>query len=807
MVVDLGGQFIAVLPDNGRRLIAVVYADMVGYSRLIGLDDAGTFERLRDLRRDLIDPALLRHGGALVSTGGDSLLVRFDNIISAMRFAIDMQRGIPDFDGDYAADHRIRFRMGVNVGDVIPDGSNLHGEGVNIAARLQSVCPPGAICVSRVVRDHIRNRLGLRFEQLGPLALKNIAQPVEAFVVRVDPEAPAAPRNAWRGLWRTPLAGVAVLLLAGGGGAAWWLYRDTSRPIASTQSASAFVPPDVGIAQAPRLSLVVLPFENLTGDATQDYLVDGLTEDLTTDVADLPGLLVIARNSAFTYKGKAVDIRRVGEELGVRYALEGSVRKLGTALRVNARLVSAETGADLWADRFDVEAGAAGPGQDEIVRRIALTMNVQLIDTESARGARERPANPDATDVLLHARSLFSLPPNRQRLIEERELLERAVQLDPSSVMALTTLAEVLLNNLNSPEDQATPETFARADALLARAEALPLQRGSAYVVATRASLLLREDRCSEAIAILQAAVAVYPNANSLYFQLGQSLMFSGRAREAVPQFEQAIRLNPRDFHIFERYRGMGQASLILGKDDEAIVWEQRYLAAWPGAPANRLALRYAEMAAAHALGGRIAMAHAAGAEASRLWPTITVRGLYGGITANPVFNAQIAQIKDAMRLANLRDHADEDADFGVVSDDALHMTDEARTPTTAPGARTIRTTDLTTLVRQSKPLALDVNGWGKSIAGAIALPGAGIGGTTSDSYQARLDRKIKELTHGDRSMPVVTMAWNADRFSGRNLALRLVALGCTNVIWYRGGREAWEVAGLPETEVAAQEW
>jgi adenylate cyclase len=807
MVTDAGGQSVAVPSDHGRKLIAVVYADMVGYSRLIGLDDAGTFERLQELRRDLIDPAVERHGGTLVSTGGDSLLVRFDSIIPAMRFAIDVQRGIPDFDGDYAADHRIRFRMGVNVGDVIPDGSNLHGEGVNVAARLQSVCPPGAICVSRVVRDHIRNRLGLKFEQLGPLSLKNIAQPVEAFVVRVDPEAPTAPRNAWRGLWRMALAGVAALLLAGGGGAAWWLSRDISRPINSGQSASAFVPQDVGIARAPRLSLVVLPFENLTGDATQDYLVDGLTEDLTTDVADLPGLLVIARNSAFTYKGKAVDIRRVGEELGVRYVLEGSVRKVGAALRVNVHLVSAETGADLWGDRFDVEAGAGGPGQDEIVRRIALTMNVQLVDTESARGARERPANPDATDLLLHARSLFSLPPNPQRSVEELALLERAVQLDPASALALTTLAEILLTNLTGPEDQANPETFARVDSLLARAEALPLQRGRAYVVATRAALLRAEDRCTEAMAMLQTAIAAYPYATSLYFYLGLCLTSSGRAAEAVPQFEQSIRLNPRDPNINARYRFLGQASIILGRYDEAFVWEQRSLAASPDAPANRLATRYAEIAAAHALGGRIGMAHAAAAEASRVWPTMTVRGLYGGITANPVFNAQIAQIKDGMRLAGVPDHADEDADFGVVSDDALHMTDEARTPTAAPGARTIRTADLTTFVEQHKPLVLDVNGWGISIPGAIALPGAGIGGTTSDPFQGRLGSKMQELTHGDRSTPLVTLAWNADRFSGRNLALRLVALGYTEVTWYRGGREAWEVAGQPETRVTVQDW
>jgi adenylate cyclase len=350
MVADLGGQSVAVVPDHGRKLIAVVYADMVGYSRLIGLDDAGTFERLRELRRDLIDPALLRHGGILVSTGGDSLLVRFDSIIPAMRFAVDVQRGVPDFDGDYAPDRRIRFRMGVNVGDVIPEGSNLHGEGVNIAARLQSVCPPGAICVSRVVRDHVGNRLGLKFEALGSLTLKNIAHPVEAFALRLDAGVPTEAPFARRRLRGMALAGSAALLLAGGAGAAWWLYRDISAPIVSAApSATTFVPPDV--ARAPRLSLVVLPFDNFDNTPEQGSLADGITEDLTTRLAQHRGFVVTARNSAFTYKGKAIDIKRLGTELGVRYAVEGSVRKVGSSLRVTVQLVSTETGAHLWLPR------------------------------------------------------------------------------------------------------------------------------------------------------------------------------------------------------------------------------------------------------------------------------------------------------------------------------------------------------------------------------------------------------------------------------------------------------------------------
>ena len=235
-----------------------------------------------------------------------------------------------------------------------------------------------------------------------------------------------------------------------------------------------------------------------------------------------------------------------------------------------------------------------------------------------------------------------------------------------------------------------------------------------------------------------------------------------------------------------------------MGRYDDAVAWAQRSLAALPNGNQGLRGDRYAEIAAAHALAGRTGEARAAAAEATRLRPTMTVRGLdgrFGSYLANPVFAAQIARVQEGMRLAGIRDHADEDVDFGVPPDDALHMNDEARTPTTAPGVRTMRTTDLQAFLEQHKPLVLDVNGWGKSIPGAIALPASGIGGTTSDSLQARLGRKMQELSHGDRTVPIVTIAWNADHYSGRNLALRLVALGYADVTWYRGGREAWEVA------------
>jgi adenylate cyclase len=312
-----------------RRLRAMVHADVAGYSRLIGMNDAATVRRLRTLRRALIDPTITAFRGRIVNTAGDSMMIMFDNVDAAVRCALRVQQQVPVIDGDQPPERRIRFRVGINIGDVIADGTDVHGDGSNIAARLQSICPVGGICVSRAVRDHVGARLGLEFEPLGPQALKNIAQPVEAFALHLDRGAPIKAPAAMRRSWKLALAGVAALFAAGGG-TAWWLHRHGPEPLtealpASAQPASASLPPEVGRSKAARLSVVVLPFNNFDSTPDQNSIADGITEDLTTSLAQKSGLVVTARNTAFTYKGQAVDIKRAGQELGVRYAVEGSL--------------------------------------------------------------------------------------------------------------------------------------------------------------------------------------------------------------------------------------------------------------------------------------------------------------------------------------------------------------------------------------------------------------------------------------------------------------------------------------------------
>jgi TolB-like protein/class 3 adenylate cyclase/Flp pilus assembly protein TadD len=814
---------------GGRRLIAIVYADMVGYSRLIGLDDAGTLRRLRTLRRALIDPAIREHGGRVVQTAGDSLLVVFDSIDGAVRCAVKVQQQVPVYDGDQPPDRRIRFRVGINIGDVIAHGTDLHGDGVNIAARLEAECPVGGICVSRAVRDHVHGRLDLVFEPIGELTLKNIARPVEAFVLRLDSAAEnSAPRvaaDAVQPATRVPsraalVAGVAGLLVIGTGGAGWWLYRGTAiapkaseatssaaiNPAPTPATAQAFPPADVSLSKAPRLSIVVLPFQNLSGDPKEDYLADGITEDVTTDLSRIQGMFVIARESAYTYRGKAVDVRKVGDELGVRYVLEGSVRKLGDALRVNAQLIAAETGAHLWADRFDQQPKDLTEGQEEIVRRITQTLNVALTDVESARSKRERPTNPDAFDLILRARSLALHPMGPRENAERIALLEQALKLDHTSITAMTELARGLIYGVKN-FDIGNQDTLDRAAELIAEAAAInPNDPG---VLNDTAFLLRAKVRYTAAIAAYQRLLEEYPNTPAAYSQIALLLNITGRFEEAVPMVEKAIRLDPQNPSPRFYYEILSFALLMLGRDEESIVWTRRALTVTPNTVALDRAYDHTMLAVAYVQLGRLEEAHRAVADANQIWPYGTVRSWTPADPSCRVCVVQMERFQEALRLAGQRDHADEDADFGVASDDKLHQDIRGLTPMTAPGAATIRTAELDRLLVERKPIVVDplLNTWGRSIPGAVGLKDAGAGGSYSDGIQDRLRKKMQALTRGDLSTPIVAVGWSSERFDGYNLTLRLVALGYTNAYWYRGGREAWEVNGLPETKIDVQDW
>ncbi len=340
--------------------------------------------------------------------------------------------------------------------------------------------------------------------------------------------------------------------------------------------------------------------------------------------------------------------------------------------------------------------------------------------------------------------------------------------------------------------------------------DAAAINPSHVFVLNDTAFLLFAQGRYAEAVSAYQRLLDEYPNMASAYNQIGYCLVVTGRADEAIPMIETAIRRDPRSPYNWSRYENLGLALLLLGRNDESIVWTQRALAANPNNTAFNRAQFNLRLAAAYARLGHLNEAHRAVAEANRIWPYDTVRGhAPDQDPSNQVYAGQIERYQVALRIAGLRDHAEEDADFGVASDDKLHQQLVGLTPTTVPGATTIRTAELQRLLAERPPIIIDSLGyfWGRSIPGAVGLKDAFWGGTFTDALQDRLRRKMRELTKGDLSTPIISMGWNSERFGGRNLALRLVALGYTHVYWYRGGREAWEVNGLPETDLSPQDW
>ena len=349
-----------------RPLAAILAADVAGYSRLMGADEEGTLDRLMAHRRQLVDPKVAEYRGRIVKTTGDGVLVEFPSVVDAVRGAVEIQRAMVDSNAGLPDARRIAFRIGINLGDIIADGRDIYGDGVNIAARLEALAEPGGICISRVVRDQIRDKLSYPFEDMGEQTVKNIARPVRAYLLSA--------------------AAVAAL--------------PAVTPSARPRSARRRAKPRRG---APRLSIVVLPFTNLSNEPDQEYFADGITDDLTSDLSRIAGSFVIARTTAFTYKGKPVDVRQIGRELGVHYVLEGSVRRLGDRVQVNVQLIEAESGAHAWADRFDTDQRDVAEAQSEIIGRLARSLNFELLRDAGRRIDEEKAADPDARDRVMRA--------------------------------------------------------------------------------------------------------------------------------------------------------------------------------------------------------------------------------------------------------------------------------------------------------------------------------------------------------------------------------------------------------------------
>jgi adenylate cyclase len=480
-----------------RRLAAILAADVAGYSRLMGADEEGTLDRLKAHRRELVDPKVKEYRGRIVKTTGDGMLVEFRSVVDAVRCAVEVQRAMVDRNADVPEGKRITLRIGINLGDVIADGDDIYGDGVNIAARLEALAEPGGICISRLVYDQIRDKLSYTFEDRGEQSVKNIARPIGAFM----------------------LGGGAIRSLAAVAAPA------RPKPASARQTRSR--------PTAPRLSIVVLPFANLSNDPEQEYFADGITDDLTTALSRISGSFVIARNTAFTYKGRPVDVKQIGRELRVRYVLEGSVRRTGDQVRVNVQLIDAVTGAHVWADRFDTERGSLVEAESEITGRLARTLGIELVRDAGRRIEAEATPDPDARDLVMRGWAAHFRPHSNETLLEARRDFERALELDPGSVDARVGIATILTRIIVEGLSSCPEQDGARAEQLLVEALAREPDRSTAHFA--MGMLRRSQNRLTEARIEFETTISLNPNDARALDQLGIVFMYLGQPEAGVP--------------------------------------------------------------------------------------------------------------------------------------------------------------------------------------------------------------------------------------------------------------------------------
>ena len=599
-----------------RKLAAILAADVVGYSRLAGADEERTLARLRALRGDLIDPAVAAHHGRIVKRTGDGALVEFRSVVDALLCALEVQTGVAERSEGVAPERQLRFRIGIHLGDVIEEADgDLMGDGVNIAARVEGAAEPGGICLSALAYESVRDKVDAAFTDLGEHELKNIARPLRLYAVA--PTAAFLPTSSrQRGEEKQREA-----------------LRSGGRP---------------GEEGLPRLSIVVLPFANIGGDAAQEYFVDGVTESLTTDLSRITGSFVIARNTAFTYKGKSIDVSRVGRELNVRYVLEGSVQRGGNRLRVNVQLIDAATGSHLWAERFDKPVADLFDMQDEIVARLASQLNTELVAAEARRA--QRAPDPDSVDMYFQGMAAINNGWSPENMATARRFFDRALALDPNNIDALEGLAWV--SNLAAATWLADnpAEIFAAAERAATKALSLAPSRARAQFLLGAAHIFTH--RVTQGIAECQYALSLDRNWAAAHVMIGVGEYLSGRAEETERHIAEALRLSPRDPIAHGWFHQAGFAKLLLGRDDEAVAWYRKSIDANRNLPAARFMI-----AAALANLGRLDEAKAAVQAGLSLAPNFTVRRFVdAGQSDNATYLSQRERIIDGMRNAGVPD-------------------------------------------------------------------------------------------------------------------------------------------------------
>jgi adenylate cyclase len=507
-----------------RRLAAILAADVVGYTRLMSADETGTLERLKSLRKELVQPKITERKGRIVKLMGDGLLAEFPSVVEAVQCAADIQQSMVGREAELPDAQRIRLRIGVNLGDIIVEGSDIYGDGVNVAARLEGLAEPGGICVSGTVFDHVKGKVGLEFADLGAQQVKNIEEPVRVYGIALNGGAEAS--------------------------------KSAGAPLASTAGPEL---PD-------KPSIAVLPFNNMSGDPEQEYFADGMTEDLITDLSKISGMFVVARNSSFAFKGQPIDVRKAARRLGVRYVLEGSVRKAGSRIRINAQLIDALSGGHLWAERYDGTVENVFELQDDVGAKVVSALAVRLKGDESARLQRVHTRNLAAYELYVRAKAT-PYPPVSERIDAARQMFEQVIELDSEFAGGYAGVSWMLAFSAMWGHFDAQ-ETIARATALARKAVEVDDTFGWSYAALGLALLL--QGQHEEAIAAADEAVARQPNDADAHAYRGIILAFAGHPELGLEPVERAIRLNPQ--FINSPYLNLRSGIMFLAQDYDGAV-------------------------------------------------------------------------------------------------------------------------------------------------------------------------------------------------------------------------------------------
>jgi len=606
--------------DFKRKLTAILSADVKGYSRLMGEDEDATVRTIT-AHRKVITSVIQKYRGRVVDSPGDNILAEFVSVVDAVQSAVEIQEVVRAKNAELPDDRKMEFRIGINLGDVIQEGERIYGDGVNIAARVEGLAEAGGICISGSAYEQIENKLALGYDYIGEHTVKNIVKPIRVYRVPTGPETlqkvteEKRPVPGWQ---KAAVAVVIALLVVAGGVAIWKSSRPpTSPPIeAASVEKMAYPLPD-------KPSIAVLPFNNLSGDPEQDYFSDGLTEEIISALGSVPKLFVIARNSTFTYKGKPLKVQQVAEELGVRYVLEGSVRKSGDKIRITAQLVDALNGHHLWAKRYDRDLSEIFAVQDELTKEIITAMQVKLTEGEQVQSAAKGTNNLEAYLKCLQANE-YAHKVNPESVALAIQLAEEAIALDPEYAWAYYQLGKAHVVAVWVRASKSPKESIGKAMESLQKAIALDSNLAEAH---GRLGFLYAMTRqYDKAVAEAEKAVTLDPNSAMAHVMLGKTLVFDGRWEESIPEYKKAIRLNPIPPNMY--LYSLGLSYCWTGQHEEGIRWCEKAVREEPNSLFARLM-----MTVVYSLSGRDKQAQAELAEVLRIQPKFTLKGFEKKLT------------------------------------------------------------------------------------------------------------------------------------------------------------------------------